>query len=275
MAEINDALPTVASNIPSNVPPSPDTSYPSVFPLYQQILSPSAYPSAKYRQPYSDNRPLAVYGPEHSGTSYDSLSLYQQPLDRSPLQFQYGGLVEYRNSPMESPVSLPHHPFRVQRLMQQGQQQVYNVRQYQYQYQYQQQFPQASVPRAISMPTYTISAPSRSPQPFLPLTINPFYPQSYLLTTASPLFSVDEGSVSRDPGLHLPRGPPRKPKQSGFALWVGNLPRDILLEELKEFFALEGLESIFLIRKSNCAFVNYRTEETCSHALSIFNNKSK
>ena len=78
---------------------------------------------------------------------------------------------------------------------------------------------------------------------------------------------------SAEPGTHLPRGPPRKPKQSGFAIWVGNLPRDVGLEELKEFFALDALESIFLIRKSNCAFVNYKTEEACNLALSTFNDK--
>lgn len=81
-------------------------------------------------------------------------------------------------------------------------------------------------------------------------------------------------SVSSEPENTLPRGPPRKPKQSGYALWVGNLPRDVPLEELKEFFAIDGLESLFLIRKSNCAFVNYKTEEDCAKALQLFNDRS-
>lgn len=88
------------------------------------------------------------------------------------------------------------------------------------------------------------------------------------------MFSDETSGKPTDSEYLLPRGPPRKPKQSGFALWVGNLPRDVLLEELKDFFALEGLESIFLIRKSNWAFVNYETEEACSLALSTFNDKS-
>jgi RNA recognition motif-containing protein len=87
------------------------------------------------------------------------------------------------------------------------------------------------------------------------------------------MFSDESSTSPTDPENLLPRGPPRKPKQSGFALWVGNLPQDVLLEELKDFFAIEGLESIFLIRKSNCAFVNYDTEEACSLALSMFNDK--
>ena len=83
----------------------------------------------------------------------------------------------------------------------------------------------------------------------------------------------DDGSAG-DIEKSLPRGPPRKPKQSGFALWVGNLPRDVRLEDLKDFFALGGLESLFLIRKSNCAFVNYKTEADCAAALATFHDKS-
>jgi hypothetical protein len=71
----------------------------------------------------------------------------------------------------------------------------------------------------------------------------------------------------------LSRGPPRKPKQSGFALRVGNLPENVHIRELKDFFGMDELESILLIRKSNCAFVNYKTEASCEKALSLFHNK--
>jgi hypothetical protein len=47
----------------------------------------------------------------------------------------------------------------------------------------------------------------------------------------------------------------------------------VKLEELKDFFATEGLESIFLIQKSNCAFVNYTTERAALDALAAFNQK--
>ena len=59
----------------------------------------------------------------------------------------------------------------------------------------------------------------------------------------------------------VPRGPPRKPKQSGHALWVGNLPPGATVIDLKDHFSREAtrdIESLFLISKSNCAFVNYR-----------------
>ena len=72
-----------------------------------------------------------------------------------------------------------------------------------------------------------------------------------------------------------PRGPPRKPKQSGHALWVGNLPPATNVIELKDYFSREAtneIESVFLISKSNCAFVNYRTEETCAAAMARFHD---
>lgn len=72
-----------------------------------------------------------------------------------------------------------------------------------------------------------------------------------------------------------PRGPPRKPKQSGHALWVGNLPPATTVIELKDYFAREAtkdIESVFLISKSNCAFVNYKSELACSSAMARFHD---
>ncbi|KAL6403054.1 hypothetical protein AUP68_12386 [Ilyonectria robusta] len=64
------------------------------------------------------------------------------------------------------------------------------------------------------------------------------------------------------------RGPPRKPRQSGHAIWVGNLPPQIDLMSLVHHICQEasGLESLFLISKSNCAFANFKDEDTCMAA---------
>lgn len=73
----------------------------------------------------------------------------------------------------------------------------------------------------------------------------------------------------------IPRGPPRKPKQSGHALWVGNLPPGTTVVALKDHFsrdATQDIESLFLISKSNCAFVNYRTEASCNAAMHRFHD---
>ncbi|KAL8824410.1 MAG: hypothetical protein Q9191_005078 [Dirinaria sp. TL-2023a] len=72
-----------------------------------------------------------------------------------------------------------------------------------------------------------------------------------------------------------PRGPPRKPKQSGHALWVGNLPSGALVTDLKDHFSKDAtldIESVFLISKSNCAFVNYRTDAACAAAMTRFHD---
>ncbi|KAM3415055.1 hypothetical protein BST61_g10190 [Cercospora zeina] len=77
------------------------------------------------------------------------------------------------------------------------------------------------------------------------------------------------------PVPNYPRGPPRKPKQSGHALWVGNLPPAAAVVDLKDHFsrdATEDIESVFLIAKSNCAFVNYRTEAACVAAMNRFHD---
>ncbi|CAL5867765.1 uncharacterized protein PFLUO_LOCUS1985 [Penicillium psychrofluorescens] len=80
-------------------------------------------------------------------------------------------------------------------------------------------------------------------------------------------------STPNRPGT--PRGPPRKPKQSGHALWVGNLPTGTGVLDLKDHFAqdaTEDIESVFLISKSNCAFVNYKSATACATALQRFHD---
>ncbi|KAF2877812.1 YT521-B-like domain-containing protein [Massariosphaeria phaeospora] len=77
------------------------------------------------------------------------------------------------------------------------------------------------------------------------------------------------------PTSSIPRGPPRKPKQSGHALWVGNLPPGTTVTALKDHFsrdATKDIESVFLISKSNCAFVNYRSETSCTAAMHRFHD---
>lgn len=88
---------------------------------------------------------------------------------------------------------------------------------------------------------------------------------------------VSRGSSGSSSGSvpSTPRGPPRKPKQSGHALWVGNLPSGTMISDLKDHFskdATEDIESVFLISKSNCAFVNYRSEGACAAAMSRFHD---
>lgn len=51
----------------------------------------------------------------------------------------------------------------------------------------------------------------------------------------------------------------------GYAIWIGNLPPHTDLMSLVNHVCREasGLDSLFLISKSNCAFANFKDEQTC------------
>ncbi|KAK3310316.1 YT521-B-like domain-containing protein [Chaetomium strumarium] len=81
--------------------------------------------------------------------------------------------------------------------------------------------------------------------------------------------SDQPGNASPTSGRpNLVRGPPRKPRQSGHAVWIGNLPPQTDLMSLVHHVCKEtaGLESLFLISKSNCAFANFKDEQSCAAA---------
>ena len=267
MAELSEALPSPSSGQASS------PFYPvSATQLQYQL----PHPGYQYQQPYPVGPGSS--SPSYSGTMdtqyYNNQGAHQQMTDQAGSGYQYGGKLGFRNNSGTNMMPLPQFATPVTRSMQPVQGQSYAMPRFQYQ-----QAPQPyqqSLGRATYNPSYSTSQTSRPPQ-FLQQSPYPVFTTvtPYQNAPPAPMFS-DYGSVaaSADAEKILPRGPPRKPKQSGFALWVGNLPRDVRLEELKDFFALDGLESIFLIRKSNCAFVNYRTEDNCATALATFNDKS-
>ncbi|KAL9112492.1 MAG: hypothetical protein Q9227_003334 [Pyrenula ochraceoflavens] len=91
----------------------------------------------------------------------------------------------------------------------------------------------------------------------------------------SPAQNISRQSSDTNLSPLIPRGPPRKPRQSGHALWVGNLPPGATVYDLKEHFskgAMHDIESVFLISKSNCAFVNYKSESACASAMGRFHD---
>ncbi|OTA85649.1 hypothetical protein M434DRAFT_60048, partial [Hypoxylon sp. CO27-5] len=74
-----------------------------------------------------------------------------------------------------------------------------------------------------------------------------------------------QNNASPEARSNVVRGPPRKPRQSGHAIWIGNLPPQTDLMNLVHHVCKEaaGLESLFLISKSNCAFANFKDEQSC------------
>ncbi|XXG94813.1 hypothetical protein Hte_001071 [Hypoxylon texense] len=105
-----------------------------------------------------------------------------------------------------------------------------------------------------------------------PLPAGYYYPQSNQFPSPHSTIQGQMASgqylspdASPDTRSNVVRGPPRKPRQSGHAIWIGNLPPQTDLMSLVHHVCKEatGLESLFLISKSNCAFANFKDEQTC------------
>lgn len=79
--------------------------------------------------------------------------------------------------------------------------------------------------------------------------------------------------VSATLPLSVPRGPPKKPKQSGFAIWVGNLPLNTTLIELTSLFGTAEIQSVFLIQRTLCAFVNYASQRALEDGITTFEQR--
>lgn len=127
-------------------------------------------------------------------------------------------------------------------------------------------FPQQTLPMGYAPPGgYPDMSTSRFCRAHMNTT-NSICPDQYARRTS-------ETTLAAIPSL--PRGPPRKPKQSGHALWVGNLPPAATVTDLKDHFsrdATSDIQSLFLISKSNCAFVNYKSEAACVAAMNRFHD---
>jgi RNA recognition motif-containing protein len=87
------------------------------------------------------------------------------------------------------------------------------------------------------------------------------------------------GSSGAPIGRQIER--PKRTKQTPFAMWVGNIDSAITVQELYQFFRQidpaelqspdeSNVVSIFLIPKSNCAFVNFRTEAALTESITRF-----
>lgn len=113
---------------------------------------------------------------------------------------------------------------------------------------------------------YPFRPPPPPPPP--PLAQNPF---SLGYNTAPNRPASGTGARSN---LDLPRGPPKKPRQSGHAIWVGNLPLYTTLDELCKRFGTMDIQSIFLIERTNCAFVNYKSADAVRKGVEKFHTVS-
>ncbi|KAG0256743.1 hypothetical protein DFQ27_005523 [Actinomortierella ambigua] len=102
-------------------------------------------------------------------------------------------------------------------------------------------------------------------------------------------YPVEYGGHYMPPGEHWHSHPPqqslqKKPKELDKAMWVGNVSSDTTVADLQAIFEappseeegdiqVDVPESIFILSKSNCAFVNYATHDAVHRAVKRFHDR--
>ncbi|KAK3394518.1 YT521-B-like domain-containing protein [Podospora didyma] len=245
-----------ASQFDMTQPHGPPRAGPFDFSAMVNALPQAAYRPGPYGQPqqrYNSAVPsIAVpqYGTQNAMAAVSSQQYY--------LQQQHAQMAHYYTTPM-SPQSQPNIPSRPDMGYYPNavvlNQQPHPAAQYYYTpgAHYPGQAPHGQAQFMLGQYTAPSSQPSDSGQLQL-------QPGSQKVNPGSPV----EQDLSD--GRHsVVRGPPRKPRQSGHAIWIGNLPPQTDLMSLVHHVCreAEGLESLFLISKSNCAFANFKDELAC------------
>ncbi|KAI1298328.1 hypothetical protein EDD11_006794 [Mortierella claussenii] len=143
---------------------------------------------------------------------------------------------------------------------------------------------------------YHTSGEYKQQQP--PYVLPGFPPPNYNPPQQQYLGNGDSGAGGGDVGTEGHYGSPegwrsgiapspslqKKPKELDKAVWVGNVLNDTTMAELQAIFEAEPTEaegdiehdipeSIFILSKSNCAFVNYSSHEAVSRAVRRFHDR--
>ncbi|KAH7885461.1 YT521-B-like domain-containing protein [Phlebopus sp. FC_14] len=150
-------------------------------------------------------------------------------------------------------------------------------------------------PLSTAQPSPSINESHSGRKPVPPPSVQPQVPVPAL---SSPVPSKREEKNTVEPSTparpHNERPLVRRPyhpnpplNRSEWVMWVGNVPADTNHDEFWRFLtrpestepgkdgdvADSGVTSIFLISRSNCAFVNFETEEHLSRAIARFNGR--
>ncbi|KAJ4570305.1 hypothetical protein HRR88_001153 [Exophiala dermatitidis] len=175
---------------------------------------------------------------------------------------------------VSGPQAYPSQALLLQQSMLQSAGATVQHQQHQHQQHHQSPFAQSHVP-APYMGHYPGRVAPQYPLPHLRVNSSLAHPQAQQFYQQLDPQAIRRTSSNSSLQTSALRGPPRKPRQSGHALWVGNLPPSTNIIDLKDHFskdATEDIESVFLISKSNCAFVNYKTEASCAAAMTRFHD---
>ena len=276
-------------NLPAYMHPQPDASSSN-----SSSSHPVPFPQHGHVSP-----PPAMSGPPHlsNTTGYHPTS-YSSHL---PTHFVYPSTQSYQNHNYHSPYLHPpfYLPYQVDQDNQWWNSSQYNNSQYMHQHHYHIQYPpQQLLPaeRYQQHPQSSTSSDVQAQSPLVshpPVRNTPTQPQSQpiTITSPSPLSSPQKSdSPAKSPvPQNTDKEPTRQPyhpnpplQRSEWVMWAGNVPSDTNEEELWKFFnkppdssdrsreETAGVMSIFLIARSNCAFVNFDTEAHLNAAIPRF-----
>lgn len=131
-----------------------------------------------------------------------------------------------------------------------------------------------------------------SANPTTPYPLPPFYQHSETSLSELPRGSGIRAASSSPESEHLSSDKPivRQPyhpnppaHRSEWVMWAGNIPSDATHDEIYRFFSQApedraarptsptSVVSVFLISRSNCAFINFESETSLQEAISRFN----
>ncbi|EJD45663.1 hypothetical protein AURDEDRAFT_87562 [Auricularia subglabra TFB-10046 SS5] len=137
--------------------------------------------------------------------------------------------------------------------------------------------PFPSSPAALTPGGFPRSGPPSSEHPHSPMLRSPRSPAST---------RMGQRGGNRSPVTRMAYHPTVPASRSEWVMWVGNVPSDATEDELRAFFnagppgipgqgppSEGGVTSVFLIARSNCAFVNFRSQAHLERAVHYFNGQ--
>lgn len=270
---------------PSSYPPYPiwQDPYPAPSLSYEPTYQHMSMPYLAFRDPPASPRPGSGYPPHFSFSPPQAQIQNQDAYQRTYREHPHPSPL---NSPYTSPG--PHTPHAFRSPIRQSAPHSRHLPRY-----------GPFTPRAPYSPTsppstYGPKSPASPPAPDSlvrgslaqaklrnVLTKRELVPQQRSTSTSD---RAKHSKIFQRPAL------PRPPSHSEHALWVGNVPNDASHEELWKFFtgsgspipsvrsshprSSAGVESVHLISRSNCAFVNYHSDAHLQHAITVSNGKS-
>ncbi|KAL4073294.1 YT521-B-like domain-containing protein [Scleroderma yunnanense] len=239
------------------------------------------------------------YQPLHYGSPSGPFA-YPQHFPPGPYQWYYmpGSPAAPFNEGMQIPFP-PHHPMNYPSNQPQQHRHAEPERRSGPPLERQSQVPPPQVSSSISSPQgrkpVTPQSVTLPPQPPLPVSSAP----PSITSTVQPTSIGGEKSTmapsavstrahTERPLVRRPYHPNPPANRSEWVMWVGNVPGDTTHNELWRFLKrsaspgpgdegaeveIDGVASIFLISRSNCAFVNFDTKEHLQRAIGQFNGQ--